>query len=1765
MSPARCLNRLLLLSAIALLALGAGHPLRAAAPTLTSIAPSAGTAGATSFSLTLTGTNFNIIPTNDVINFNGTPLTTQTINTVSPTGTSLTATVTLPATVGSGTITLTTPGGGGGTSNPVAFTINAPDVTPTLTSVSSSPSSALAGTGATLHLTGTHFTTGTANTITLTPTAGGAATTYTATAATTTSLTTGIVTLPAAGSYDVTVTNANGGPSNPVAFTVNALGSQPPTVTITAPAGGAAFTAPATITVTATATDVGGTVASVQFFQDGAALGAPDTAAPYSATTAALPAGTYTFTAEATSAAGAVTASRAVTVTVTNPAPTLNPGGVTPTTGTANSAATLTLAGTGFTTDTANTVTFTSGSGTVYTFASATAASAASLQVAGTLPPAGAYTVNVTNANGTTATGVAFTVTAAPAPTLSAGGVSANPASAVTGTNVTLTLTGTGFTTGTANTVTLTGTTGANAGVATTFGSAVASAGGTNLTLSGTLPQPADTYTVTVTNANGTTATGRPFTVNPVPVPTLSGVSATSTITGTSTTLTLTGTNFTTGSANTVTLTSTAAGSSPITFGSVTAGSATSLALSGTLPATGNYTVNVSNVNGATGPAGNPGVAFTVTPGVPPSFTGPISPNSGITGTTVTLTLTGSHFLSTSNAVLFTPTSSGPAIAFGSAGSSDGNTLVVTGTLPAAGAYTVAVQNVNGTNGTVAFTVNPVPTPTLATISPNSGLVGTGTALTLTGTNFTAFGNTVTFTGTTGTNSGVPTVFASSAPSSAGGTTLNLTGTIPQVADVYNVTVTNQFGKVSAEVISFTANNPVPIVTSLSPATGPHNTTVTVTITGTGFVVPTSASDAATGSTVTITPAPAAPYTATVINTNQISVANLQLPNAGQLTFTVTNPAPNSGSGTQNTAVFTVNPPPTVSGVTSNPPSAIAGASVTLSLTGTGFTTGTANTVDFTAPDGTVLPAFGSANATSATSLTVSGILPSSSGNYVVNVSNLNGVTGPGMTPADPGTAFTVNNPVPALTNLTPQTGAAGSTVTTLIITGTGFLMGAGGSTVQILSTDGTTPLTPAGTVVNSATQITVTGLALPAAPGTVTVTVTNPGQPASNPLVFQVSSIAPTISSISSNPAAATSGATVKLTIIGTNFLPASASSPTPNTVVFTDASGNAFTFGSNAAADNTNGTALNVEAALPATPGTYFVTVQNANGPSNAFAFTVNNPSPTISTPGLFQSDGITAYTGDTISKTVTLIIQGTGFLSSSVVSFVQNGVTYTPTGQTVTTNSPTQITVSGLTLPPSVGVLSIAVINPAPGGGTSAAAQFNVVNPQTAITSLVRSDSTPINKSVVNDSIGLKIIGAGFVSTSTPSFSFAATGSSAVSVLTPAGFTIDSSTQITINSLKLPATPGQVSVIVANPGQPASNTLRFSVNSQAPQLDSISPASLFVGDAGFTTLTVNSNKGTFATGSIVLFEGAPLTTTFNSVSVLTAAVSPAVTQAVQKTGQYPVTVQTPNGTAPVQSNNAILLNVLPLGPAQKNPNGLATEYFSATAASGKNGLLLFSVPYDYSGLPIDPSVGSTVLEDVDPGTLTAVAEPLRKFAVWDPSADNYDLTNAAGYDPNNPQAAGNLANALVLGRGYWGRFPDPSVTAGVAVGLTSRGKTALDASLAGLINNGRFTISLHPGWNMIGDPWAEPEGQTAVGVPLQNMQIVVPNPNNPSTPLFTGALPDASTQGLVSPDFYQYDSAKNAYSAVSSLTTGTRILPYVGYWVHAYRDCTLLVPQP
>jgi GH18 family chitinase len=123
----------------------------------------------------------------------------------------------------------------------------------------------------------------------------------------------------AAGTYSITAkaTDSQSATVTSSVISVTVNGTNPaPTTSITSPANGAAFTAPATINIAANAADTSpGTVAKVDFYNGTTLLGT-DTSSPYTFSWTSVAAGTYTITTKATDNQGAVGTSTAVSVTV---------------------------------------------------------------------------------------------------------------------------------------------------------------------------------------------------------------------------------------------------------------------------------------------------------------------------------------------------------------------------------------------------------------------------------------------------------------------------------------------------------------------------------------------------------------------------------------------------------------------------------------------------------------------------------------------------------------------------------------------------------------------------------------------------------------------------------------------------------------------------------------------------------------------------------------------------------------------------------------------------------------------------------------------------------------------------------------------------------------------------------------------------------------------------------------------------------------------------------------------------------------------------------------------------------------------------------------------------------------------------------------------------------------------------------------------------------------------------------------------------------
>ena len=991
-----------------------------AAPTVTAVSPTSRGQGATSQNLTVSGTGFESGAT---ATFSNTGITVNSTTYVSATSLTVNVTIAGNATVGSGTITVMNPDDGSATSGSI-FTVNtAPSP------VSVSPSSLNQGAiSQTLTLTGTGFVSGATTTF-----SGTGITVNSTTFVNSTTLTVNVTIAGGAtvGSSTITVTNPDAGNSTSGSiFTVNAA----PTITGVSPASRDQGAVSQNLTVTGTD------------FVNGASL-----ATVFSGTLITVNSTTYvnstTLTVNVSISSSAATGTRTFTVTngdrstatsgsifTVSGAPTVT--AVSPTSrGQGATNQTLTITGTNFVSGA--TTAFSTNGITVNstTFNSATSLTV-NVSISGSATP-GTRTITVTNGDGSTATsGSIFTVNAAPTVT------AVSPTSRGEGaTAQNLTVTGTGFQSGATTTFSGTGIT-VNS---TTFVNA------TTLTVNVTIGGSATvgTSTITVTNPDAGSATsGSIFTVNAAP--TVTAVSPTSRDAGAvSQSLTVTGTGFVSGA-------TTSFSGSNITVNSTTFVSATTLTVnisisSGAL--VGTRAITVTNPDAGNGTSGS---IFTVNAAPTVTAVSPTSRDAGAVNQNVTIT--GTNFITGATAAFSTNGITVNSTTFNSATSLSVNISISSGAT--VGTRTITVTNGDGsvvTSGSI-FTVNAAPTVTA--VSPSSRAQGTSNqSLTVTGTNF--------ITGATATFSATGITVNSTTFVSATSLTVNVTVASNAATGAGTISVLNGDGSTATSGSIFTVNPP-PTATSVSPSSLDQGAiSQALTLTGTGFE--SGATVLATGSGVTVN-------STAFVNSTTLTVTvsvngGATIASSG---FSVTNP--DAGTVTSG-AIFSVTAAPTVTAV--SPTSRGAGAvSQNLTVTGTGFVTGTSLATVFSGTNITV----NSTTYVSSTSLTVNISIAAGAaiGTRTFTVTNGDRST------ATSGSIFTVNV-APTVTGVSPNTEAQSVTVS-VTVTGTGFVAGASLATV----------FSGTGVTVNSTTYVSATSLTVnitvsASAPnGTHTITVTN-------------------------------------------------------------------------------------------------------------------------------------------------------------------------------------------------------------------------------------------------------------------------------------------------------------------------------------------------------------------------------------------------------------------------------------------------------------------------------------------------------------------------------------------------------------------------------------------------------------------------------------------------------------------------------------------------
>ena len=269
------------------------------------------------------------------------------------------------------------------------------------------------------------------------------------------------------------------------------------------------------------------------------------------------------------------------------------------------------------------------------------------------------------------------------------------------------------------------------------------------------------------------------------------------------------------------------------------------------------------------------------------------------------------------------------------------------------GYYMLFILNSNGVPSvasSILLSSSSTPAPTVTSISPNSGTINGGTAVSITGTGFLA-GATVSLGGTAAT--GVTVVNSTS-----------ITATTPaHAAGTVSVVVTNsdtQSGTLTQGFTYTTVSNPPPTLTGVSPASGTAAGGTSVTITGTGFLAGATVSlggTPATGVTVVSSTTITATTPAHAAGAVDVVVSNAEqhagtLPNGYTYTAITTGLGLGVPSGNSSSATI-------VAGQTATYTLSIGGAGLsgTATLSCTGSPTGANCSVPASEPFSSTVPA----------------------------------------------------------------------------------------------------------------------------------------------------------------------------------------------------------------------------------------------------------------------------------------------------------------------------------------------------------------------------------------------------------------------------------------------------------------------------------------------------------------------------------------------------------------------------------------------------------------------------------------------------------------------------------------------------------------------------------------------------------------------------------------------------------------------------------------
>jgi hypothetical protein len=1220
-------------------------------------------------SVTVTGSHY---PANSAvtISFNGTNMTTSpaTVTTTS-TGT-FSASFTVPSSSAAGAATVAAKTGSA--SSTATFTVTPPAL------IVLNPTSGPTGTSVTI--TGSNYPPSAAVAITF----NGTSVTTTPASITTTSTGTfsATFTVPSSsGLGRATVRAASGSSAGTAIFTV----TDQPSIILSPSSGpggtqvtvtGSNYPASAAIAITFGGSGVTTSPATITTTSAGAFTAAFNV-------TSSTTSGAKTVTA-ATTSGPAATAS--ATFTVSTPSITLSP-----TSGHAGS--TVTVTGSNYPVSSRIQITF-----NATNVATATATSTGSFSTTFTVPSsagAGRATVNATS--GTASSTATFDVTPMPSIALS-------PTSGPPGVQVTVT--GSNFPASSTVTIIYD-----SSPVTTTPANVTTSSTGTFSAVFAVPASATGDHTVNATSgaAKGTAT----FTVTSPPAITLSPTSGTA-----GTQVTVTGSNFPPASTVTIRFNGTSVTTNPATITSTSTGN-----FSATFAVPSSATAGPNTVR-ASGGSASATATFSVA--LAPSAT--LSPNSGPTGTSVTVT--GSNFASNS-AITITYNGTQVTTTPASITSDASGGFTATFAVPPSTAGSHAVSIRDGTNtSTRTFTVAPALNP-----SPTSGPVGT--RVTVNGTGFAA-------------NSAIAASYDGSAiatnPStitsdSRGG--FSATITIPSsTAGAHPIDVTD--GSKNNATTSFTVTRSI----ALNPTSG--NVDAQVTVNGKGFRASAAITVSFAGVQVSTTPA------TIMTDLSGNFTATFRVPSAASGAHAVTA----TGSlGNTASADFTVTPSTALS-----PTSGPAGAQVTVN--GTGFAANSAVAIAYDGTLQTTNPSNVTTSAAGSFSAIFSVPLPSTTGAHTVRTASGS---------ANVNATFTVTaSAIPSIT-LSPTSGAIGTNVT---VTGSHYPA----STAVQVTFNGTNVANTTSTATGSITI----SFKVPSSAAAGANTVTAAGGAATASATFTVTTPSQT-PSITPRPNSGPAG--TQVTVNGTGFAASSAITitfdsvqllTTPSNVVSdstgnfsaviripSSSAGNHNIGASDARSNIASATFLYTNSSISLNPPTAkvgsTVTVTGSNFASNSAITITYNGTQVTTTPASITSDASGGFTAtfavppstagshvvgaaagsNEVLKTLVIVpaisvnptsgpigtsvtVNGTGFTANSGVGVTYDSAAVTTTPAAITTSSTGGFTATFAIPTSTAGDHAIDATS----GSLSAAAQFTV----TALASVTVSPASgPVGSSV------------------------------------------------------------------------------------------------------------------------------------------------------------------------------------------------------------------------------------------------------------------------------------------------------------------------------------------------------------------------------------------------------------------------------------------------